>query len=130
MKPFFAWYDFYVGWYYNREKKILYLVPIPMCVFPISLDVPIRILKFKRSDWIHIMWLWSRIFDGFVEGDAQTIEEAWNLIVMHCECDSNCILEGHLTKWQFYEFLISQLIVIVFVLAIVLGISEFVKVMR
>lgn len=30
IKPFFAWYDFWIGWYYNKTKRILYICPLPM----------------------------------------------------------------------------------------------------
>jgi hypothetical protein len=28
---FFAWYDFWVGWYFDCKKKVLYICPLPMC---------------------------------------------------------------------------------------------------
>lgn len=34
----FLWYDFWVGLYYDREKRVLYVCPLPMCVFRISRD--------------------------------------------------------------------------------------------
>ncbi len=33
---FFAWYDFWVGAYYDRDKHALYLCPIPTFVFKIE----------------------------------------------------------------------------------------------
>ena len=33
----FLWYDCYFGWYYDRKKRILYLVPFFMCVIKIVL---------------------------------------------------------------------------------------------
>ena len=43
MKPkrihrFFAWYDFWIGVYYDRKARALYICPLPMCVFKISFD--------------------------------------------------------------------------------------------
>ena len=26
----FAWYDFWIGWYYDRKAKRLYVLPVPM----------------------------------------------------------------------------------------------------
>jgi len=30
MRLIFAWYDFWVGFYYDRNKKYLYIFPVPM----------------------------------------------------------------------------------------------------
>ena len=32
MRIFFAWYDFWVGWYWDRSRRILYVCPLPMVV--------------------------------------------------------------------------------------------------
>lgn len=32
----FAWYDFWVGLFYDKNKKILYFFPIPTCGLKIS----------------------------------------------------------------------------------------------
>ena len=32
----FLWYDFWVGAYYDRAKRVFYVCPIPMCVIKIS----------------------------------------------------------------------------------------------
>jgi len=29
----FLWYDFWVGAFYDRRQKALYICPLPMCVF-------------------------------------------------------------------------------------------------
>lgn len=29
-EPIFRWYDFYVGFYWDRDNSILYFFPIPM----------------------------------------------------------------------------------------------------
>lgn len=30
IKPIFAWYDFWIGFYYDEQKKIIYFFPVPM----------------------------------------------------------------------------------------------------
>jgi len=52
---FFAWYDFWIGFFYDRAKKILYFCPLPCCVFQVAFgsvvtcnpgQVPVR-----HKDW-------------------------------------------------------------------------------
>lgn len=33
---FFAWYDIWIGAYWNKTFKVLYICPLPMCVIRIS----------------------------------------------------------------------------------------------
>ena len=35
---FFAWFDAWVGFYYDKKKRILYFNPLPFCVFKIELE--------------------------------------------------------------------------------------------
>lgn len=30
VKPFFRWYDLWIGAYYDRNEKVLYVCPLPM----------------------------------------------------------------------------------------------------
>jgi hypothetical protein len=36
--PFFKWYDFWVGAYYDSKNKILYICPLPMVGIKIVIE--------------------------------------------------------------------------------------------
>ena len=38
LSMFFAWYDLWIGAYYDRIKRILYICPLPMIVIKINLE--------------------------------------------------------------------------------------------
>jgi len=41
IKLIFAWYDFWIGFFWDKKKKWLYFFPIPMCGI---------ILKFNKEN--------------------------------------------------------------------------------
>ena len=49
IKFFFAWYDFWVGFYYDREFKELYFCPFPCVVFKFY-----RVTKVEVDENTHI----------------------------------------------------------------------------
>ena len=36
MRVFFAWYDFWIGAFYDRNKRVLYICPFPMVVIQVG----------------------------------------------------------------------------------------------
>lgn len=38
LRFFFAWYDFWIGFYYDQDDEVLYICPLPMCVIRINKD--------------------------------------------------------------------------------------------
>lgn len=48
---FFAWYDFWIGAFYDREKRRLYICPLPCCVIMADLALSL----YDPFQW----WFWE-----------------------------------------------------------------------
>ena len=55
---FFAWYDFWVGWFYDRQKKVLYINLLPCVVIKLVWRT-IKVIPSAYNQWrskmIHMM---------------------------------------------------------------------------
>lgn len=45
IKPFFRWYDIWIGFYVDLDKKYLYICPIPMFGVRIDIYKPVRTVQ-------------------------------------------------------------------------------------
>lgn len=54
IKLFFAWYDCWVGWYWDRSQRALYLCPLPMLCLMVKL--PRRIHDYEWDDPRRCHW--------------------------------------------------------------------------
>jgi hypothetical protein len=43
IRPLFAWYDFWIGAYWDRKARRLYVLPLPMLGFVIQMEGPCSI---------------------------------------------------------------------------------------
>lgn len=57
---YFAWYDFWIGFYYDTYNEALYICPLPMCVIRINKDsyarawFPRRCNKCGKWSWYYL----------------------------------------------------------------------------
>lgn len=51
-KVFFAWYDLWIGAYYDRKARYLYLCPLPTLVIMIDMSTRCWWRRHQWSGWI------------------------------------------------------------------------------
>jgi hypothetical protein len=56
IKLFFAWYDFWIGWFYDQKKSILYICLLPMVVLSIQFNFCYRIIGYYTKYTIGYTW--------------------------------------------------------------------------
>ncbi len=55
IRPIFAWYDFWVGWYWDRKLRRLYVLPLPCIGVMFDFD-PLPELNARRHELIDKKW--------------------------------------------------------------------------
>lgn len=56
VKIFFAWYDFWIGWYYDRKKTTLYICLLPCIVISIEFVFCYQIIGHYTGTVIGYCW--------------------------------------------------------------------------
>ena len=56
IKLFFAWYDFWIGWFYDRKKITLYICLLPMIVLSIEFRFYYQIIGGYTNKIIGYAW--------------------------------------------------------------------------
>jgi hypothetical protein len=56
IKLFFAWYDFWIGWFYDRKKITLYICLLPMIVLSIEFRFYYQIIGSYTNKIIGYVW--------------------------------------------------------------------------
>jgi len=75
VKLLFAWYDLWIGLFYDKQKRWLYVLPLPMCGF---------ILKFKSEAKPATIW-YSRNFlhHHAADGLNKLESEGYEIVNVH-----------------------------------------------
>lgn len=80
---FFAWYDFWVGFFYDQKKRVLYICPLPCCVIKVELqplpriaaDICVRCGAFLLADDVTLHKCNDRRFTQLLDADGRPIFE-------------------------------------------------------
>lgn len=75
IKPFFAWYDLWIGGYYDRKKRVWYVLLLPMLGFKITLAT--RCVRCREA------------VEQWDEGDAHVYDEVVCLPCKHAEREAD-----------------------------------------
>jgi len=50
IKFFIAWYDFWVGWFWDRKKCALYICLLPCCVIQIDFKRQLKVQRYFKEE--------------------------------------------------------------------------------
>jgi hypothetical protein len=68
IQPFFRWYDLWVGAYWDRHARVLYVCPLPM----LGVAIHFRAARVKSVDTATSLIVLDRIPDDIQPGDVVT----------------------------------------------------------
>ena len=75
---FFAWFDLWVGAYYDQRKRILYVCPLPCCVVKIQRKQAMTDLVEATEQWqTQAPWSAMRIVLDAAFQSAEGNDELW-----------------------------------------------------
>ena len=103
---FFAWFDLWIGAYYNQQKRTWYICPLPMCVIMVELahDIFSKCIAHRKPGWklpkppdIECDMCEQKASKAI----AVDTGEGWALM-WECKNECGCINE-YLDEWPFVE---------------------------
>lgn len=75
IKLFFAWYDFWIGWFYDQKKTTLYICLLPMIVLSIEFNFCYQIIGGYTGNVIGYCWGYDGKQDVFFEEPKATFQK-------------------------------------------------------
>ena len=87
VRPYFKWFDFWIGWYWDRENRALYIGYFPMLGIKLQFEKP-------KTLFLGGVAIEGIIEKSHMEGDVKVIDKAKltgvNLVPEHDLVDPHC----------------------------------------